>query len=120
MKKVYVIGSLGGSGCPVNRAGGRRFDALADGEFTSFRRARAAAAELARMWARDDAEGVCSLAIAQYALDADGDQAGYGDLVAECLARCERKTVRWDWTWPTHIRRAYPPHGPFPSYHLPA
>jgi hypothetical protein len=37
-------------------------------------------------------------------LDADGDQAGYGDLVVECHARCDRKTVRWDWAWSASIR----------------
>ena len=90
MSKTYILGSIGHGGCQINFAGGYLFEAMNNGEFTNKRAARLAAAEVAKMWARDSEDGVCDVAIA-----ARADEDSMLVLLTTATATRGRKTVQW-------------------------
>jgi hypothetical protein len=89
MTTIYIVGTLGQAGSTINFAGGSRFEPINNGEFTSKRAAKGAAAECARDWAISaDGEAV------EVAVAVQRDESML-DLLATCTARAGNRRVQW-------------------------
>ena len=90
MAKTYILGTFGGSGSSVRRAGGQLFEAMDNGVCTSLREAKKAAAELAVEFSRDAESGS-----AQVAIVVDMDDDCLPELLTIATATRGNKRVSW-------------------------
>ncbi|MEY2854639.1 MAG: hypothetical protein RL030_1771 [Pseudomonadota bacterium] len=90
MSKTYILGTIGHGGRQINFAGGQLFEEMNNGEFKNKAEARKAAAEVAQMWARDDEDGTCDVAII-----VSENEDSIPDLMTVATATVGRKTVQW-------------------------